>query len=744
MRLLFLLLFIPISFFSQENIPICGSDIINKKMMEKDSKFAKKMQDFEGLWQKVQQQPELYDRIITEGGNKEYVLPVVVHIINTGSGTSPDMTDQDVIDWIDYTNQVFAGTYTGIVGENDGGTSFPIRLALAQVDEDCQSTSGIVRVDGSAVSGYATYGLNAAESNGAAEASIRALSRWDSSKYYNIYIVNMIDGDATPYGIGGYAYYPFSSSQDGAYMKAAVAEVDNTVLPHEMGHAFNLKHPFDGASSSGGVCPTNDDCTTDNDAVCDTESIQSQLSVSPCKGNTDTNPCTGTDFQGTQYNIMNYGYCPDRFTPGQRDRAVLAISTLRTSQINSYTEVASSTTSVTSACSPTSISNASNAANIGVANINLGELEYASGGYTNDGNEYYIDHTSSCSENYTTNLVVGNTYDLTVSVALNSTYVEAWIDYNNDGTFDESSEEVFSATIAAYGETTQSVSIPTTGVVYDTPLRMRFFGDFSSYSSSVSPCANPVYGQVEDFTVTILSAAPTETFGVGNVESANAAFQIDSDSSGVLFPRMSTSQMYAISSPAQAMLVYNTTEKCLAINYGTEGEHNWKCFEMSSTSNLRNGTSSVNPKKEALPEYRTTGENYTFTGQNYNGHLRLMARDKKNNEIVWTRDLENYTAQNQTTKETYPKMIFVEGMVYALGNNQEDDLNLLRINPENGKVIGANLISTNKQPLGLFSNPNGACTLLAYDTQKPNKIQSINFDQEGKVQSKSIQKIKIK
>ncbi len=107
-------------------------------------------------------------------------------------------------------------------------------------------------------------------------------------------------------------------------------------------------------------------------------------------------------------------------------------------------------------------------------------------------------------ENFDTiNTVLLDNLSYTLSVktsALYQEYVSAWIDFNDNGTF-ESSEQI----IANNRNTlpvqihTQLFSIPTTAKK-NTALRMRVASDLSSFTSA---CNNVTYGQYEDYTVVI-------------------------------------------------------------------------------------------------------------------------------------------------------------------------------------------------------------------------------------------------
>lgn len=143
---------------------------------------------------------------------------------------------------------------------------------------------------------------------------------------------------------------------------------------------------------------------------------------------------------------------------------------------------------VTPACAPVTTGYC---CSIGIYNVSLANINNTS----NDGVDGYMDYT--CTD--TTTLFVNNTYAMAVQTG--PTYTEdvvAWIDYNNDGSFG-AGEEIFNSQNVLQFHTGM-VTIPSAGVVLNTPLRMRVGSD---YSGSLVPqsCTPPDYGQFEDYTV---------------------------------------------------------------------------------------------------------------------------------------------------------------------------------------------------------------------------------------------------
>jgi PKD repeat protein len=124
-----------------------------------------------------------------------------------------------------------------------------------------------------------------------------------------------------------------------------------------------------------------------------------------------------------------------------------------------------------------------------IRTVNVGSINNTSGasGYTN--------FTS-----ISTNATKGNS----VSVALTpgfpgSSYTEywrIWIDYNVDGDFDDSGEQVFSGA----GTSTVSGSFTVPSSADGVTTRMRVIMNYSAYPT---PCGTFTYGEVEDYTVNV-------------------------------------------------------------------------------------------------------------------------------------------------------------------------------------------------------------------------------------------------
>lgn len=251
-----------------------------------------------------------------------YTIPVVVHILHTGGdiGTIYNPDNQQILDAINYLNDVYSGKNSSLTPAGvDAAGDIGIKFVLAQRDPQCNPTNGIHRVDMSENPNYLVYG--ATYDDVAADIALKAPIIWDKSRYYNIYVVNKIngfDGSSFP-DVSAYAYLPTNSVVDGTVILSSNMKWGSNTLVHEIGHAFNLYHPFEG-SSVNTQCPVGD-----GDMVDDTDPISYNIDANGtvsfmCR--TGRNACNNNLPYSirTEQNFMNYTACNTLFTPGQKER----------------------------------------------------------------------------------------------------------------------------------------------------------------------------------------------------------------------------------------------------------------------------------------------------------------------------------------------------------------------------------------------------------------------------------------
>jgi hypothetical protein len=337
--------------------PICGFDGAHQQRMKTDPSYRNDVKKYEaGIYQYIQSHPAPINSV---QGNKAtnsinpvnsingtssapktlgtalYTIPVVIHVVHTGGaiGSIYNPTDAQILGAIDYLNEVYNGSYPGTQGVGD----LQIQFVVAQRDPNCNPTNGIDRVDGSSLAGYDSGGVNRNLTLGTDEINVKNLSRWDPTQYYNVWVVDKIDGadGTTGQFIAGFAYFPGGDpNYDGVIMLATQMITGQKTLPHEIGHAFNLYHPFQG-STDVTVCPSNTNCSLDGDLVCDTDPISYNQTggVVDFTCRSGTNTCNGSPYSiNTENNYMNYTYCYTLFTAGQKARLLAsAASTSRSS-----------------------------------------------------------------------------------------------------------------------------------------------------------------------------------------------------------------------------------------------------------------------------------------------------------------------------------------------------------------------------------------------------------------------------
>lgn len=327
--LLFCLLTYSLS-FSQH---LCGFDNMHNQRLKNDPLYAKKVEENEVLIRKyVMAHPE--SGVSARMNETVYTIPVVVHVIHTGGdvGSIYNPTDAQIFNAITYMNDVYSGT-PGWVGGALGAKDIGIRFVMAKRDPNCNPTNGIVRVNASQNAEYVQNGISSSFSSpGVAEATVKSLSRWNPDNYYNIWVVNKINGKDGTSGqyVAGFAYFPDTDANlDGTVALATAMRDDNKILTHELGHAFNLYHPFQGSSNKT-QCPSSLNCGTTGDRVCDTDPVSYNVDTSgdvdfSCR--TGLNTCSGNDYSElTESNFMNYTNCFTLFSPGQKTRMRAAMS----------------------------------------------------------------------------------------------------------------------------------------------------------------------------------------------------------------------------------------------------------------------------------------------------------------------------------------------------------------------------------------------------------------------------------
>ncbi|MCB2411152.1 GEVED domain-containing protein [Hymenobacter lucidus] len=168
-------------------------------------------------------------------------------------------------------------------------------------------------------------------------------------------------------------------------------------------------------------------------------------------------------------------------------------------------------------CTPGRATNPNAAAfGMGIFNVTIGSINKNSAGVA-DG---YQDYSCTLS----TLLTPGAAYPISIRTNDNADEnVRVWIDFNNDGSFNATSELFFSSNSSRL-HTGTSLPVPASAIT-GTALRMRVAADYIT-APLPTPCSTPQYSQTEDYAVTVgvNTQAPVAAFAVQTASACAGTF----------------------------------------------------------------------------------------------------------------------------------------------------------------------------------------------------------------------------
>ncbi|MDP2384956.1 MAG: M43 family zinc metalloprotease [Bacteroidota bacterium] len=310
----------------------CAADAIHNQEMANNTAYRQKMDDFENYLAANK------GKLASVQGGVIYRIPVVVHVMHKGEalGSGTNVSDEAVKNGIKWLNERYR-KIPGTPGDANG-VDVEIEFALAVRDQNGNCTDGITRTDMSSDATYMQYGVKRSGANGITDAALKAIISWNQTQYYNIWLISEIDDNNGGSGTQGYAYYASShgTANDGAVMLAGKFILqDRVTLAHELGHALNLYHTFEG-DVNGTTCPTGNQCGSGLGDCCGDTPPHIRTTISTCA--VGTNACDGgssTDLHLPNYLDYSADVCQNMFTADQKIRMLAALTTTRASFLGS-------------------------------------------------------------------------------------------------------------------------------------------------------------------------------------------------------------------------------------------------------------------------------------------------------------------------------------------------------------------------------------------------------------------------
>ena len=307
-------------------LPPCGTDMAHHALASASPAYLANKTAFDAAWYQGA-------TLAVSDSLEVYTLPLVVHVIHRGApiGVEENISDAQILSAVHALNEDFRK----VAGSNgDGlGVDVLVEFELAKRTPDGLPTTGIVRVDGSGVPGFAEHGIASLETlPGADQTEVKALTSWLGDDYLNVFVVPEINGNNGGGGIQGFAYTgPTGDVRDGVTLLYNVIGTEGTLKPgrtlnrtltHEVGHHLSLYHTFYDTNA----CGSEGDCVNEGDFVCDTPTTTENASCS-------VGACPDAQLE----NYMDYAptSCRNTFTAGQRQRMRTCLETVRSSLLES-------------------------------------------------------------------------------------------------------------------------------------------------------------------------------------------------------------------------------------------------------------------------------------------------------------------------------------------------------------------------------------------------------------------------
>ncbi|MCX6276353.1 MAG: M43 family zinc metalloprotease [Bacteroidetes bacterium] len=264
------------------------------------------------------------------------IIPIVFHIIHNYG--AENISEAQVYDQVRILNEDFRklsyDTASIVSVFKPIASDCEIEFRLANIDPNGNCTNGIDRIQ-------STLTYNADDNS--------KLNPWPSNQYLNIWVVSDLGNS----GAAAYAYYPGTApaGKDGVIsIHGYIGSIGtgslgrSRVLTHEIGHCLNLAHVWGSTNNPGVACG--------DDGVNDTPITKGWVAC-----NLNGSLCNPPSLENVQ-NYMEYSYCCNMFTEGQKNRMRAALNSTAGDRNNLWQQanlIATGTNGTTaSLCAPVS------------------------------------------------------------------------------------------------------------------------------------------------------------------------------------------------------------------------------------------------------------------------------------------------------------------------------------------------------------------------------------------------------
>jgi chitodextrinase len=332
----------------------------------------------------------------------------------------------------------------------------------------------------------------------------------------------------------------------------------------------------------------------------------------------------------------------------------------------------------------------------------IGRVQLNTINNVSSGNNGYTDFTS-----ISTNLSKSTNYTITITPTwTGSTYSEGyavWIDYNQDGDFDDTGEQVVSIAATSSTPVNGSFIVPSGASTGATRMRVSM-----KYNGIPTSCETFSYGEVEDYTVNIgagtadttAPTAPTNLSASGTTQTTtNLSWNASTDNVGV-----TSYDVYSGSSLLGNVTgtTSNVTGLTPATTYSFSVKAKDAAGNVSSSSNVVSVTTLSNSVSYCTSQGNNTNDE----------RIGKVVFGSINNTSTGTAGYENFTSQSTnvnkgsaytiTITPTWTGTVYNEGYAVFIDYNQDGDFN------DSGETVWTKTASKTTPVSGSFTIPTSA------------------------------------